>query len=128
MSIATTPSPDGGRELMMIRFSSKAGPSITMMDRHALPLIRMMHHSGTVPSAILPDDLPSALQSLKSSLDTLGHDQGDEPPAEDAAGDSDEDSDRVALHTRAYPLLQLLESAVRDEQAVMWDYYDGSYI
>ena len=49
-------------------------------------------------------------------------------PAEDAAGDSDEDSDRVALHTRAYPLLQLLESAVRDEQAVMWDYYDGSYI
>ena len=70
----------------------------------------------------------SALQSLKSSLDTLGHDQGDEPPAEDAAGDSDEDSDRVALHTRAYPLLQLLESAVRDEQAVMWDYYDGSYI
>ncbi len=80
----------------------------------AIHLLKLMGHSGTVPSAILPEDIPAALERLRAGLaaepagadDTPGNEQG-EPP--------------VSLKNRAFPLIELLEAAVREDVPVRWE-------
>jgi hypothetical protein len=115
----------------MIRFTSKAGAAVTMFDEPALTLIRMMGHSGTVPSALLAEDIAPALVRLKQALAERGEEAGAAeaaPVAQDPGDDDDEAEQAVSLSTRAYPLLQLLESADRRQAAIMWDYYVGTFV
>ena len=46
---------------MLITFKSDAYADIIMFGDIAERLLKMMGHSGTVPSAILADDVPAAL-------------------------------------------------------------------
>jgi hypothetical protein len=83
----------------------------------AVQLLKLMGHSGTVPSAILAPDIPPALERLRRALD-----QGAAPPATP----TDEEDRRegrapVSLRQRAYPLIELLERAAKNNADVMWD-------
>lgn len=98
---------------MLVTFTSDAHENITMFGDVAVQLIKMMGHSGVVPSAILADDVPAALERLKRSIQKekegcLSHDNLDEnePP--------------VRLAHRALPLLQLLQNAVKQHCDVLW--------
>ena len=53
---------------MLITFSTKAYADITMFGDVALHLIHLMGHSGSVPGAILAEDVPAALEKLKAAL------------------------------------------------------------
>ena len=59
---------------MLVTFSSDAYPEFTMFGDVAIRLIKMMGHSGTVPSAILAEDIPAALARLQAALQ--GRDKG----------------------------------------------------
>jgi len=99
---------------MLITFRSDAG-DITMFGNVAVTLLKMAGHSGTVPGAILGKDLPAALAKLKGALDAL-------PAEERASGrDDDDDAPAIGLRKRAWPLVELLERAARDEIDVAWD-------
>ena len=52
---------------MLIKFESEAG-NLTMFDDVAVPILKLMGHSGTVPSAIMPEDIPPAVARLKAAL------------------------------------------------------------
>jgi hypothetical protein len=99
---------------MLIRFRSDAG-DITMFGEVALKLIRMMGHSGTVPSAMLARDIPAALERLKQGV---AH--APPPPPE-----PDEDADRaetpVSLQQRAHPLIELLERCAKNQYDLLWE-------
>lgn len=100
---------------MLITFHSKAHADITLFGEVAVRLLKMMGHSGTVPGALLPEDIPDAVARLKSALAHAA------PPA--TADSTDEDDEpAVSLAQRAGPLLQLLEAAARDGVEVMWDH------
>lgn len=94
-----------------VTFHSRAAGDFTMFDAVAVGLLKKMGHSGTVPSAILPEDIPQALQRLKASL-------ASEPPA-DAQEQGDEPA--VTLSRRAYPLVKMLEASLAEPCEVMWD-------
>jgi hypothetical protein len=100
---------------MLIKFDSEVG-SLTMFSEPALTLIKMMGHSGTVPSAILAEDMPAALARLRAALEGYV-----EPPPQAKSADEEEDKNWVPLHRRAFPLIKLLEDAARKKAAVMWD-------
>ncbi|HEX6829709.1 MAG TPA: DUF1840 domain-containing protein [Burkholderiales bacterium] len=100
---------------MLIKFDSKVG-ALTMFAEPALTLIRMMGHSGTVPSALLADDIPAALAKLRQALDGYV-----EPPPQARSEDDEEVKNWVPLRKRAFPLIQLLEEAARKDASVMWD-------
>lgn len=100
---------------MLIKFDSKVG-TLTMFGEPALQLIRMMGHSGTVPSAILAEDIPAALERLQRALDGYV-----EPPPKARSADEEEDKNWVPLRKRAFPLVQLLQEAGRRNAAVMWE-------
>lgn len=75
---------------MLVTFTTKTYPDITMFGNIALTLLRMMGHSTKVPGAILAEDVPAALARLKSAIATG---EGS-PPAPD---NEDEDEPVVSL-------------------------------
>lgn len=98
---------------MFIRFSVVAGPTIKMFEKEALEMLRAMGQSGTVPSAMASEDVLAAVTSLQSALNKRVE---SEQPVKDGYGD-----DVVDIKTRAFPLIELLNTAVKESKSVMWE-------
>ena len=103
---------------MLIKFKTTASyPDITMFGEVALKLLKMMGRRGTVPSAISAEDIPAALASLRKGIAEVDAALEDQPQ-----NDEEEDGERpVSLHNRAVPLIEMLETAQREDVAVMWE-------
>jgi len=103
---------------MLVTFRTSAYANITMFGDIAVRLIKMMGHSGTVPSAILADDVPAALERLKAAIEK--EKQAGGSPHE-GKPDADSEEPPVSLAHRAFPLIELLEAASKKKCDVMWD-------
>jgi hypothetical protein len=102
---------------MLVTFKTKAFGDITMFGDVAVRLLKLMGHSGTVPSAFKREDIPAALQRLKEAVA-----EDDASIAEQGACDThDDEEEPVSLRNRALPLIQLLEAAEREQEYVMWN-------
>ena len=100
---------------MLIKFDSEVG-SFTIAGDIAVQLLKAMGHSGTVPSAILPGDIPNALARLKAAVDASPG-----TAAELSAGDERGQKEvQVSLRQRAFPLIDLLSRAAEKGAEVMW--------
>jgi hypothetical protein len=97
---------------MLMRFHGKTD-GFTIQGDVGVALLRLMGMSGAVPGALLAQDVPGALQRLKAAVAAS-------KPAAPANG-AHEESDRVGLSTRAFPLVQLLENAARSNSDVVWE-------
>ena len=97
---------------MLVTFTTDAYADITMFGDVALALLKMMGHSGTVPSAILAADVPAALSRLTAGVETA--------KAVPSVDEEDEDEPQVSLSNRALPLIKLLTAAVKEGCDVMW--------
>lgn len=97
---------------MLVTFTTKTYPDITMFGDVAQTLLKMMGHSTTVPGAILAADVPAALARLKDAIDTAK----DSPPVPD----DDEEEPVVSIAHRALPLIELLDAAMKADANVMW--------
>ena len=104
---------------MLITFHSTAGADFTMFGDVAINLLKMMGHSGTVPGAISPDNIPDALSRLEQALAVA-----DDEPKENSLSQKENEQPRVPLRTRAYPLIQLLSASAKKECDVVW--YEGT--
>lgn len=102
---------------MLITFKTPAHADITMFGDVAKALIRMMGHSGTVPGAMLAEDIPAAVARLRAAVEA----NPDAPLNPERDDDDDARALSVSLRHRALPLISLLEAAARDEKNVMWD-------
>lgn len=111
---------------MIVTFHSEAYADIMMFGDVAIQLLKLMGHGGTVPGALLAEDVPEALASLKKTI------AGDKarvaamPKPEPAEGSDDEDDDDakeppVQLAHRALPLIELLAASAKAGCNVMWD-------
>jgi hypothetical protein len=100
---------------MLVTFSCKASANITMFGDVAVQLIKMMGHSGTIPSAILAEDVASALKHLQAALEATK-----KQPKKEASEDDNEKGSFVSLPNRASPLIALLKAAAKDESNVSW--------
>jgi hypothetical protein len=103
---------------MLITFKTPVHADITMFGDVAKALIKMLGHSGSVPGAILAEDVPAALERLKAAVSS-----NPEAPLNPRRDDQDEDAraESVSLAHRALPLIDLLEAAARERKNVMWD-------
>ena len=95
---------------MLVTFTTDAHANIIMFGDDALPLLRMMGHSGTVPSAIRAEDVPLALSQLKAAVNQ----------ATPSNARNNEDEPAVSLAHRALPLINLLTDAAKANCNVMW--------
>lgn len=102
---------------MLVTFTTPVYADITMFGDVALTLLKMMGHSGTVPGAILAEDVPAALERLQQGIETIKaatEDKGKQAEQEDP------DARRVSLPHRAWPLIELLRAAAKEKCDVMW--------
>lgn len=107
---------------MLITFKTKAYADITMFGEVALHLIRLMGHSGSVPGAILAEDVPAALARLEAAVAAQPEARLDPAPSgRSAQTRGDEDGPHVSLAQRARPLIELLGAAAADQTFVMWE-------
>ncbi|TVR60827.1 MAG: DUF1840 domain-containing protein [Candidatus Competibacteraceae bacterium] len=111
---------------MIVTFRSKAYADIMMFGDIAVRLLKLMGHSGTVPSALLAEDVPAALERLKAAVaaNKAAEEAADDVRKDsDAEGEDDEKSDEhsVALAHRALPLIELLAASATAQCDVMWD-------
>jgi Domain of unknown function (DUF1840) len=101
---------------MLVTFRSDAWGNITMFGDVAVTLLKMMGHSGTVPSALLARDIPAALARLKQQLASHAMEEDAGTPSDDG-----EDAEKpVGLALRAHPLIEMLSAAAEQEADVMW--------
>jgi hypothetical protein len=104
---------------MLIKFKSDAYADIIMFGDVAQQLLNMMGHSGTVPGAILAEDVPAALDRLKRVIEPAKAAAKQNIP-EEKTGD-DKDGQSVSLAYRALPLIELLTAAAKKKRDVMWE-------
>jgi hypothetical protein len=98
---------------MLVTFRCDAHENVVMFGQIAKRLLVLMGHSGTVPSAILPADLPTALRRLNEGLAA-------EKQQQEEAARRDDDEPEVSLRHRALPLIGLLEDAIKAGRPVVW--------
>lgn len=108
---------------MIVTFRSKAHADIMMFGDVAIQLLKLMGHSGAVPGALQPGDLPDALDRLKKAVTA---DKATVAAAKSEQGQDDERLEDakerpVQLAHRALPLIELLEASVAAQCDVMWD-------
>ena len=101
---------------MLITFSCSAYTNITMFGDVAVHLLRLMGHSGTVPGAILAEDIPAALECLVAAIQAE-----QQLPEQKQTGDEEDSEPVVSLSLRAFPLIELLEAAAKKKCNVMWN-------
>lgn len=97
---------------MLITFSSKVHADITMLGDVGEQMLRLMGHSGQIPGAMNPEDLPAALSRLEKAV------------ADSKATEQKTDADaefKPDLAHRALPLIGLLKAAIKQNADVMWD-------
>lgn len=104
---------------MLITFTCNAHGDITMFGNVAEQLIKMMGHSGTIPSAISAEDVPAVLERLQQAIDSH-REILSEDFQRDESDDEEEEKVRVSLANRAFPLIEMLKAAAAEECPVMW--------
>ena len=97
---------------MLVKFDSEVG-SFTIGGDIAVQLLKAMGHSGTVPSAILPVDIPPALARLKAAVAAS-------PANKSNSSDEEPGKGQISLRQRAFPLIELLTHAAKNGVEVMW--------
>lgn len=105
---------------MLVTFRTKAYSNITMFGDVAIRLLKLMGHSGTVPSALSAADVPAALERLKAAI-AAEKMKGASAPHADGNERDEQDDPPVSTANRALPLIELLEAAAEQDCAVMWD-------
>ncbi len=99
---------------MLITFKTKSYANIMMFGDVALKMLEMMDFGVSVPGAIIAEDVPRALRNLQDRIESLAE-------VVEPAGEANEGEPAISLHTRAVPLIELLQSAVADENIVRWE-------
>lgn len=107
---------------MLVTFQTKAYANITMFGDVAKTLIKLMGHSGAIPGALMPEDIPDALARLKAAVAEHPDQPLDPTPGGTRPQNKDDrDGPHVSLAHRALPLIELLTAAAAAREHVMWD-------
>lgn len=103
----------------MIRFTSPAAGSFSMMDADARRMIELMGHSPGTLGALAADEVAVALHRLRSATEV---DRQQLRSATPAPGHRIEDEMEapVSLSHRAFPLIDMLEKAQDQQKPVLW--------
>lgn len=99
---------------MLVRFRSDAGDLIMFGDV-AVKLLKMMGQTGDVPGAVMAADIPKAVERLQNAV---GAPQ--ETPKRSAEPAREERDPPVSLRQRAFPLIDLLQRAIKKNVDVIW--------
>ena len=99
---------------MLVTFKSKSYANITMFGDIGKRMLELMDFGCKIPGGIIASDVSVALKNLELGLQSI--------PAEiNSRQDADDDQPSINLHTRALPLIELLQAAACSDNEVRWE-------
>lgn len=105
---------------MLVTFQTQNAADVVMFEKDARAMLKLMGRNDSVPGAMYPADVDDALARLRAAVKADTSDPeavtSDPPPSQ-----GDEEEHHVSTRNRAFPLIQLLESAAKDGKHVMWE-------
>lgn len=96
---------------MLITFSCKNYANITMIGDIAKQLLKLMGNSGTVPGAMVAEEIPEALSRLELAI----------KQASQIVEKDNEEESTINLAQRSFPLVNMLKAAIKHHSNVMWE-------
>ncbi len=112
---------------MLITFKSKAAGEVVMYEAHAKPILDLLGKS-VERGVITAEEAGDAIHRIESEISERAQAQAAQKEAAERHGDAQDDehdgdaarSEEVSFGTRAYPLLEMLRAAQREQTFVMW--------
>lgn len=98
---------------MPVIFKTSTSHRVIMLDKDANMILKTFHTSGNIPGALYAEAIPDALEALKARIKLETHN--------DDVAKSEEDNNQVGLHTKAFPLIELMKSAIEKKETLMWN-------
>ena len=106
---------------MLITFTSKSAADVLMYETHAKPLLDLLG-KDTQRGVITAEETGDAIARIESAIAA-----SKPPPGAGGHADASDDDEGdhptergVSFAARAFPLLEMLRAARRDQQFVMW--------
>ena len=108
---------------MIVTFKSKASGDLIYFKDAALKLLQLMGRDDKVPSALYADDVGAALMQLQQGLAAIADSEREKAEQAEAAMANQPAGGKVhvSLTVRAVPLLEMIETAVRQPSDLMWE-------
>lgn len=108
---------------MLVTFHTSAAGDVVMFGDVAIQLLQLMGQSGKVPGVLQPEGLPQAIRLLKTAIEDHSFSDTDVDLIHESENNdgTEDDEPKVSLQNRAFPLIQLLEAAEREEVQVAWE-------
>jgi len=105
---------------MLYVFKSKAGADVTMLSETGDALLRLMGREPAARGIFQAADLAGLMQALQSGV--VEDDARFQRAVEEAraAGEPEPRRPGVSLRQRAWPLLELMQRADREQTDVVW--------
>ncbi len=97
---------------MPVVFKTATSQRIVLLNRDANMMLETFHTSGNIPGALYPEAIPDALENLKTRIRLESREEN---------LIQNKDSDHVDIHTKAFPLIGLMQSAIENNETLMWD-------
>lgn len=108
---------------MLVNFKSKAAAEVLMYEAHAKPILDLLGKS-LERGVITAEETADAIHRIEAEISERKQTQGTQPEGAGERSDEQDDdaarSDYVSFGTRAYPLLEMLRAANRQQTFVMW--------
>jgi hypothetical protein len=101
---------------MIYKFRSKATGDLIMLGPHGDQLLRLLGREPTPKGILEPAQMPAAIAALQAAV-AQGEPAGDD---DDAAGDDEAPRDRVQLHQRLWPMIEMLRRAAAAGEPIVW--------
>lgn len=108
---------------MLVTFKSKASADVIMFGDPAKRLLEILGKGGDTKGIVTVEQLPGAIAALRAAID---EDKAQQQAARDAEANAEAEPQQhgmatpVGLAQRAWPLLDMLETAQREGVPVVW--------
>jgi hypothetical protein len=100
---------------MIYKFRCKAAGDLIMLGAHGDQLLRLLGREPAAKGIIEPAQMPAAIAALQAAVQ-----QGAPAGDDDDAADDEAPRDRVQLHQRLWPMIEMLRRAADAGEPIVW--------
>jgi hypothetical protein len=103
---------------MIYKFRSKAAGDLIMLGPHGDQLLRLLGREPAPKGIIEPAQMPAAVAALQAAVQAAGVEPAGD--GDEAAADDEAPRDRVQLHQRLWPMIEMLRRAADAGEPIVW--------
>lgn len=102
---------------MIHQFQTKNAAPVIMLDDLTHRIFNAIGRPFENRGVFLPEQIPRYIERLQAAIDA---EQNKLPSSDKASNDENQSSESDPLGRRAYPFLELLRQAQKDQEPVVW--------